>query len=231
MEDQQVVAFYARLLARRGIAAHVADPSQLEWRADGQAYLRAPSCAETLSAVIRFYQAEWLARLPRRCRWFPLVAGGTTPVTNPGTAALTESKRFPLTWDDLSTPLPTWRSLLPETRDPRDAPWRTDEAWLIKSAFCNTGDSVSAPSLLAPKRWRTAKWHASLFPGQWVAQRRFQSVPIDTPAGAMYPCIGVYTIDGRAGGAYARLSHGPIVDYQATDAALLVHKDPAEGQA
>ncbi len=42
---------------------------------------------------------------------------------NPGSAVLTESKRFPLVWDRLSTELPTWRRLLPATVDVRDADW------------------------------------------------------------------------------------------------------------
>ena len=44
----------------------------------------------------------------------------------------------------------------------------------------------------------------------------------------MYPCVGVYTIDGRAAGAYVRLSHRPIVDYRAIDAALLIEPDGFE---
>ena len=66
-------------------------------------------------------------------------------VVQSGSAVLTESKRFPLVWPLLRTPLPTWQSLLPETRDPRDAPWLTDDSWLLKSAYCNTGDTVTVP--------------------------------------------------------------------------------------
>jgi glutathionylspermidine synthase len=225
MEDQQVVGYMGGLLAERGITPHLIDPAQLAWR-DGHAYLR----DLPLVAVVRFYQAEWLARLPRRHRgcWLPLASCGRTPVTNPISAVLTESKRFPLIWDRLRTGLRAWRRLLPETRDPRDAPWRTDDGWLLKSAFCNTGDTVSAASLTPAKDWRKTQWLARLFPRQWIAQRRFETLPIDTPLGDMYPCVGVYTIDGRAAGAYVRLSHRPIVDYRAIDAALLIEPDGFE---
>jgi hypothetical protein len=37
----------------------------------------------------------------------------------------------------------------------------------------------------------------------------------------MYPCLGVYTIDGRAAGIYGRLSARPLVDYAAVDVAVL----------
>ena len=223
MEDQQVVGYMGRLLAERGITPCLADPAQLRW-VDGRAFVN----DARVSAVVRFYQAEWLAGLPRRHRdcWLPLAAGGRTPVTNPLASALTESKRLPLVLDRLATRLPTWGRLLPETRDPRDADWQRDDGWLLKTAFCNTGDTVSAASLIPAKQWRRTRWHARLFPSQWIAQRRFNTLPIETPsddaAVPMYPCIGVYTIDGRACGAYARLSHRPIVDYRAVDAALLL---------
>ena len=140
-------------------------------------------------------------------------------------SALTESKRFPLVWDRLRTRLPAWRRLLPETCDPRDAPWQTDDRWLVKTAFCNTGDSVSAASLMTAKDWRKTRWLARLFPRQWVAQRRFDALPLTTPIGEMHCCVGIYTIDGRAAGAYARVSHRPVIDYRAIDAALLIERD------
>jgi glutathionylspermidine synthase len=219
MEDQQVVGYMGRLLAPRGVTPHLADPTALRWR-DGRATLR----DRPMAAVVRFYQAEWLASLPRRHRdcWLPLAATGRTPVTNPIASVLTESKRFPLAWNALRTPLPTWRRLLPDTRDPRDAPWRGDDRWLLKTAFCNTGDSVSAASLVPPKQWRRTAWHARLFPRRWVAQRRFATLPLATPMGELFPCVGVYVIDGRATGAYVRLSHRPVIDYRAIDAALLI---------
>lgn len=57
------------------------------------------------------------------------------------------------------------------------------------------------------------------------AQRRFQTIPLKTPAGEMYPCVGVYTIDGVAAGAYVRLSSEPIVTYTAMDAPLLIQRE------
>jgi hypothetical protein len=147
MEDQQITAYLARRLESHGVAAHLANPRQLEWR-DGHAHL-GPT---RLGAIVRFYQAEWLTRLPRRCGWDYLLAGGRTPVTNPATSLLTESKRFPLAWDALPFELPAWRRLLPETRDPRHAPWRTDDAWLIKSAYSNTGDTVTVRALVETRR-------------------------------------------------------------------------------
>jgi hypothetical protein len=38
----------------------------------------------------------------------------------------------------------------------------------------------------------------------------------------MYPCIGVYTVNGRAAGAYGRLSWRQVIDFSAVDVAVLV---------
>ena len=35
-------------------------------------------------------------------------------------------------------------------------------------------------------------------------------------------CVGIYTVNGRAAGAYARLSEKPVIDFAAVDVALLL---------
>jgi hypothetical protein len=138
---------------------------------------------------------------------------------------LSESKRFPLVWDDLRLEMRTWRHLLPETRDPREVRFRRDARWLLKTAFCNTGDSVSSPLTMPRRNWFRSAAEATVFPNRWVAQRRFESLTIDTPLGPVYPCIGVYTIGGRACGIYGRLSRTPVVTYAAADVAVLVEEE------
>ncbi|HYP98638.1 MAG TPA: glutathionylspermidine synthase family protein [Polyangiaceae bacterium] len=222
MEDHQVIRYLAKRLRELGLGAHCLQPAQIRWQ-DGVAF----NAERRLGAVVRFYQAEWLTDLPRTTQPQHYFRGARTPVLNPGTCVTVESKRFPLTWEALSsTRLTTWRSLLPECAEPRRVPWRHDDAWLLKSALCNTGDTVSVRSLLSPAAWAKTVRAASWFPGQWVAQKRFEPVPLATPLGSAYPCIGIYTVNGRACGAYARLSLGPIVDYAAIDVALLLEDPP-----
>jgi hypothetical protein len=217
MEDQQVVSGLARRLRLRGSTAVLAEPRHLTWKDQ-----RASIGDTPVAAIVRFYQGEWLARLPRRAGRRHLFVGGKTPVANPGVAILSESKRLPLLWDELGVRCPIWQRLLPETRDPRQVPWTRDEGWLLKTAFCNTGDSVTALGLLPKKTWRKRRLDVWLNPRQWIAQRRFQTLPVETPAGPMYPCIGVYTIEGQACGIYGRISPKPVIDYTATDVAVLV---------
>jgi glutathionylspermidine synthase len=224
MEDHQIVAYLAEQLRARGCETHITNPRQLTWR-NGEAHLAAAWYEGRLDAVVRFYQGEWLASLSP-AHWTGLFRGGRTPIANPGAAVIPESKRFPLVWEHLRTPMPTWRSLLPESRDPRDAPWSSDDGWLVKSAMSNTGDTVSMRDSMSAREWRRVFWSVTLCPWGWIAQRRFESRPIDTPRGAMHACLGVYTIDGVAAGAYARLSQKPVIDYEAVDCALLV--EPGE---
>jgi len=224
MEDHQVVSFLASQLRERGCQAHPAKPEQIRW-SGGTAHLDTLWHGGPVDAVVRFYQAEWISRLPEKAAWRYFFRGGKTPVANPVLAVISESKRFPLTWNKISGELPTWRALLPETHDPRDVPWSRDDGWLVKTAMCNTGDTVSIRELMQPNHWLQTRLHVLLFPAKWVAQRRFESVIVSTPVGPRHVCIGVYTVNGRAAGAYARMSEKPLIDFAAVDVALLIEED------
>jgi glutathionylspermidine synthase len=224
MEDCQVVSFLAARLRERGCVAHLAKPEQICWH-EGRASLSTSWHSGPLDAIVRFYQAEWLARLHPKVGWSHLFRGGRTPTANPASAVISESKRFPLVWDKMKAALPTWRALLPETRDPCNAPWPSDDCWLVKSAMCNTGDTVSIRSSMPRKQWLQTRLRVSLSPHKWVAQRRFESVPVSTPIGPRHFCVGVYTVNGRAAGAYVRISEKPLIDFEAVDVALLIEED------
>jgi glutathionylspermidine synthase len=223
MEDQQITAYLASLLVRRGFTPQFIGPHDLVWKGD-RAYLRSRMHCGPLGAIVRFYQAEWLAASSPRYGWPMMLFGGRKPVANPATAVLGESKRFPLVWSEIKTALPTWRALLPETCDPRDAPWAHDESWLLKTAICNTGDTVVIRSMLTQNQWRRVRREVRWRPSYWVAQRRFSPIALDTPVGKVYPCFGVYTINGRACGVYGRFSPKPLIDFAAIDVAVLIEE-------
>jgi glutathionylspermidine synthase len=223
LEDMQIMVYLSDLLTERGVAAHLAKPQQLEF-VDGGACLRSATYDGPVDAIVRFFQAEWLANLKNRRNWEPLFVGGRTPIANPATAILTETKRLPLVMDRLKAPMTVWRTLLPETRDPRDAPWKKDDRWIVKTALCNTGDTVGMRGQVRPREWRRMRREIFFGPGGWIAQRRFEASPIDSPAGEIYPCLGVYTVDGAAAGIYGGYSTKPLIDYAAVDAAVLVEE-------
>ena len=185
MEDHQVVAHLAAQLRAHGLTADIV----------------APDAARDL--VIRFFPID-------RLGWHPLCDG---LVVNPTSCAISESKRLPLIWDELATRTSTWRALLPETR--ALGPWMLDPRWLIKSAYCDTGETVASRG---DKLWPKRALRAVLKPREWIAQRKFENVPL----AGMHACIGVYVIDGAVAGAYARITEHSNIDYRALDAALVL---------
>jgi hypothetical protein len=224
LEDHQVNAFLAAGLRARGCPAYLAKPEQILWR-DGVAHLDTKWHHGPLALVVRFYQAEWLPKLSRASGWRYFFRGGRTPVANPPLSIISESKRFPLTWEHLATPLPTWSKLLPAVRDPRETSWLNDHDWLLKTAYCNNGEGVCIRELMKPRDWWRAKLQSRLSPGAWIAQRLFDSVPVPTPMGPRHVCVGIYTVNGAAAGAYARLTEKPVTDYVAADVALLIDQN------
>lgn len=223
MEDQQVIQCLAGAMNERKRTTCIGRPSQLDWHA-GAAILRSGTDRLPLGLIIRFFQGEWLSRLPDRHCWPRLFRGSHTPVCNPGQAILTESKRFPFVWDELKTPLPHWRSLLPETCDPQTVDWLNEPEWLLKAALGNNGDDIADRRFQSRRDWRNTVWSVRFRPGQWAAQKRFTPLSIPTPIGDMYCCLGVYTVNGRACGIYGRMSAKPLIDYSAIDVAILIRK-------
>lgn len=219
-DDQQMMTFVARRLEAAGVSVHLASPAHLRWR-DGSAWLHATWWQGPLDGIVRFFPAEWLTGLPSETGWPLVFAGSRTPLSNPATAIVVQTKRFPLIWDALETRVPTWRALLAETRDPRDAPWRASDEWVVKPALGRMGEGVGVRSVVDPMEMRRIDRSVRWCPGAWVAQRRFHPLPIEIDGVPAFPCLGVYTLDGRVVGAYGRVARLPLIDGSAADAAVL----------
>jgi glutathionylspermidine synthase len=220
-EDRQAMLYLARRLEERGVRPCLLGPAQLRWRAGGFDaacdWDRGP-----LDLLFRFLPAEWLPQMLPAATWHRLFAGGRTLLCNPGHAILTQSKRFPLVWDRLGTPLPTWRSLLPETRSPAEVPDLERGHWVLKPALGHEGHNVRLHAVTAPDDWRRLVRSVRKHPDGWAAQRRFDPIPLPTPEGLLYPCLGVYVIDGRVAGCYGRLASRPLIDDRSREVAVLV---------
>lgn len=221
-DDRQVMVHLARKLEEFGLRTCLIAPDQLRWR-NGRAEIETDWERSAADVVLRFFPAEWLPNLSRGCGWESYFAGSQTPLSNPATALLTQSKRFPLVWDRLTTPLETWRSLLPQTHDPRRAPWRQHERqWVLKPALGRVGEDIGMVGVTAEKDQRAIRRSARWRPRNWIAQRRFEIVPTESEGRRFYPCLGVYTIDARVAGVYGRMSRRPIIDQQSQDVAVLI---------
>ena len=218
-DDRQVMTFLARALERVGVQAVLVGPLHLRWH-DGTASVDCEWYSGPVKSIVRFFPGEWLPNLPSRCHWSQFFEGATTPISNPATAILTQTKRFPLLWDRLRTSMPTWRQLLPETRDPRDV--RVDEDWVLKPALGRVGEGVTIRGVSSSMDWQKTTKAVSRAPHEWVAQRRFNATPFVAAGRALFPTVGIYTIDGVVAGAYGRVAERPLIDATARDAAVLV---------
>ena len=219
-DDRQVMQFLANRVSDAGFEGVLVAPDHVRW-SDGRAKCVASGLEGPIDAIVRFFPADWLVELPKRSGWRDHFSAQTL-MANPPRVVLTQSKRLPLVWDRIGVAAPTWRTALPETRDPRDAPWREDSSWLLKPSFGRVGEDIVWRGGGEAKTWRRVAVSATLWPRGWIAQRRFTSRALQSRSGPRHLCIGVFTIDGRAAGFYGRLSANNIIEKHAQDAPILV---------
>ncbi len=227
-DDRQVMTFLARRLQAAGWNTTLIAPDHLHWE-EGRAWLAVDWADGPVDFIFRFFPAEWLPALPRRCGWWHLLGQAETPLCNPALAIISQSKRFPLVWDQLPFRLPTWEALLPKTYDVREVSRRglRPESLVFKPAFGRVGDMIQMHGLTSEKE--AVKINRSLrrYPKLWIAQERFEAVPLATASGDIFPCFGVYTLDGRVIGVYGRIARRPLIDHLAQDAAVLISQPSA----
>lgn len=227
-DDRQVMAHLASELRREGIRGLLVGPANIEWRG-GWAFLRSQGGPIRLAAAIRFFPAEWLPQLRWRECWESWFSGAETILCNPCSAILLQSKRFPLIWKSLKTELNTWEQLLPTTVEPGEVTDSNRCDWVIKPAFGRVGEDVGMKDVTSDaelhKLWRSAKWHSR----NWIAQRRFRTQPVLTEEGKVYPCLGVFTVNGKFAGIYGRAGRTPLINQEAQDVAVLVRDDMQRG--
>jgi len=224
-DDRQAMVFLAEKLTGLGVRPCLVSPEQIEWK-DGRAHIQTDSRREPVGLIVRYFPGEWLPNLRRQSGWPHFFRSSLTPISNPAMALLSQSKRLPLIWDRLSTRLPAWRKLLPECAEPDAVPWETDASWIVKPALGRVGSGIGLRECLPAREWDEIHKQARTRPGHWVAQKRFHALALSSPEGEVYPCLGVYTIDGRVAGAYGRLAPRPLIDHQARDVAILI-SDPS----
>jgi hypothetical protein len=223
-DDQQVMRRIGAELARLGVSSHFAAPDHVAPAADGGCALSTNGAR--IGAVVRFFPAEWLENLPRaaRLRWREIDA--RVPQANPLSALLVQSKRLPLVLSRLGLPTPVWSSVLPQVRAiglRRFARSIAPAGLVLKPSWGRVGEGVAMEGVTEHRAARRAEWSARVAPRHWLLQRRFESKAIGEQR--VHACLGVYVIDGRAAGVYARVAERPLIDGRAQDAAVLL--DPS----
>jgi glutathionylspermidine synthase len=224
-DDRQVMEFLARRFHLFGLETCAVSPAHVAW-CDGQAEIRSRFAHASARAIVRFFPAEWLPNLRHRGSWEPFFRGSQTPQSNPASAVIIQSKRFPLSLANLGE-LPAWRRLLPETRSPEDVPTGEMDDWVIKPALGRVGDDVAIAGVTPTSELRAIRRAAIRRPSKWVAQKRFEAIAVESEDGPFYACLGVFTIDGKCAGIYGRVARKPLIDQDSQDVAVLIEKTGA----
>jgi glutathionylspermidine synthase len=223
-EDRQVMSHLSRELEQQGMRPQLVSPRNLSWD-NGTAKLATAFASGTPAVVVRLSPAEWLPGMCERGDWEPWFRESRTPLSNPGRALILQSKRFPLVWNKLKTELSTWRRILPESACPSQVRKLDQDEWVLKPAFGRVGEDVGIRGVTEANQYRAILRAARKREDLWIAQRRFEVVPILTENGDVFPCIGVFTVNGKMAGLYGRAAHTALIDHDALDVAVLVRRE------
>ncbi len=223
-DDRQVMEFLSDYFLAHGYKTVFAAPDHIVWKKkEKKAFCIIEGGEGPIDGIIRFFPLEWLINLPRKSDWKGYYDCMTASCNHPA-AIFAQSKRLPLIWDELEIDIPAWKSLLPDTQDPRNIK-PDDGGWIYKPALGRVGENISIAEAISEKEGKQIKKAVRKKPGSWVAQRRFTSRPLTDKNGEAYHlCVGVFTVNGKSAGFYGRISPYPRIDYRAKDIPVLVRK-------
>lgn len=223
-DDRQVMQFLGDRFARIGYKVIYAAGDHLKFENNKAISILDDNEGE-VDAIIRFSPLEWIKDMKPR-NWDGYFNTETVSCNHP-IAIFAQTKRFPLVWDTLEEngiSMATWRSLLPETLEVRDA--KGKEGFIYKPAYGRVGEYIGIKEACSPKEYKQILREVKITPWNYLAQKKFISQPLIGEDGKEYHvCVGSYSINGKHGGFYARMSHVPRIDSNAADIAVLIEKE------
>lgn len=219
-DDRQVMEFLSDYFREQGYHTVLAAPDHITWK-QGKAYCNIDGNAGLIHGITRFFPLEWLTNLPKSSNWRGYYTT-VTPSCNHPIAIYTQSKRLPLVWDELGVDIPTWKKLLPFTKDPKTI--KSDNTdWIYKPALGRVGEGISIREAITEKERLRIEKLVRKHPKDWVAQQKFISKPLVNEQGEQYHlCVGVFTVNGKSAGFYGRISPYARIDDRAKDIPILV---------
>jgi glutathionylspermidine synthase len=219
-DDRQVMQCLGDYFFQHGYKVLFAAPDHISWE-NGKAYSIIEGAEGAVDGIVRFFPLEWFATLPRKSGWKGYFTCGI-PCCNHAAAMLTQSKRLPLVWDALGVPIPSWKKFLPETLEPRSIA-KGQDGWIYKPAFGRVGMGISVKGAVPEKECKKIEKAARSQKRSWVAQKMFTSKPIPSPSGDLFHvCLGVFAVDNKAAGFYARLSSTALIGENAVEVPVLI---------
>jgi len=225
-DDRQVMQFLGDKLKAMGFTVIYAAADHLRFE-QNEAISILDGNEGKVDAIFRFTPLEWLIAIKPK-RWsgyFDTV----TPSCNHPIAIFAQTKRFPLVWDALERQgltFTAWRKLLPETHEVADV--KGEEGYIYKPAYGRVGEKISIKEACREDEYEKIIADVKKHPKQYLAQKKFNSKPLVSEAGEQFHvCLGVYCVDGRAAGYYARISKTPRIDSYAADIPVLIERTEA----
>jgi len=224
-DDRQVVEYIGNALKKEGIMPIYLGPDSIAFE-DKKAVSLQKYSQHSLGGMIRVFPIEWLVDLPKKIKWdgfFDTI----TMCCNHAIAIYAQTKRFPLVFDALKKRglvFDAWEQFLPKTYDPRAVKKRIDSSMIIiKPALGRVGEDITIDGTMPQKTIAQIKKLAKRYPKDFVAQEKFESVPLAAEDKSLYhACIGAFSINGEFAGLYGRLSPSPRMDRDAIDTPVLV---------
>jgi len=220
-DDRQVMEFLGDCLKEKGFQVIYGSADHLRFTRN-KAYSILDGNEGRVDAIFRFTPLEWLTEIrPRHWKgYFSTIALSC----NHPIAMYAQTKRFPLVWNVLEeggVDLTNWRALLPDTLEVKAA--KGKEGYIFKPACGRVGEKISIKEACSKEEYKQILKDVKRHPKKYLAQKKFHSKPLIGEDGREYHvCLGSYSIDGRHGGFYARISDTPRIDSNAADLPVLV---------
>ena len=221
-DDRQVMQFLGDYFDKFEFNTLYLAPDHIKWK-DNKAYsiLEGNECE--IDGIFRFFPLEWLNNLPRKSGRFGYYSSKTLSCNHP-ISLFAQTKRLPLIWDKLDFEVPTWKKLLPATKKINEIPFDKDK-WVYKPALGRVGEGIYIEEALSIKEMKDIKKDIKKHPKEWIMQEKFKSKPVITEDNKEYHlCMGVFTVNSKFAGYYARVSEFPRIDGRAKDIPVLVEK-------
>lgn len=222
-DDRQVMQYMGDRLKKEGYKIIYGAADHINFK-EKQAYCILDNNQEKIDLIFRFTPLEWLIQMKPR-RWDGYF-NCTTMSCNHPIAIYTQSKRFPFVWDEIekaNISMETWRELLPETVVVNDLGQR--QGFIYKPVYGRVGEKISIKEACKGDEYKKIIKDVKKHPKQYLAQKRFESLPLKGEDGKEYHvCLGSYIIEGEHAGFYARISEYPRIDSYAADIPVLIEK-------
>ena len=222
-DDRQVMQYMGDRLKKEGYKVIYGAADHIKFK-EKEAYCILDNNKEKIDLIFRFTPLEWLIQMKPR-RWDGYF-NTTTKSCNHPISIYAQTKRFPLVWNVLekaNISMKTWRNLLPETLEVKDLGLK--EGFIYKPVYGRVGEKISIKEACKGDEYKKILRDVKKHPRQYLAQKKFESMPLKADNGSEYHvCIGSYIIDREHAGYYARISEYPRIDSYAADIPVLIEK-------